>query len=736
MEIISVASLLFLAACENGDNELVGQALITDGASAAPAEAVGDEMPEPDITPECTDSDGPASIHNKGYVYGIDLQGSEFEIYDECADDYTVVEYECIDLAEGPAASSRGLTCPAEEMCEDGACIAIPNDDSNETNQTNETTVNTCVDSDNGDSFATKGHITGEYNGAAFNNWDWCKEDGITLVETYCNHYNQYPVPATSAANCVDIGFDACEDGACVELDEEEPVPETITLHRNHLYCGTNAPMTTSPNGGLDQVMEVGEGTGYWNFKCYNRMDEQCSKVEQKVLVLDLNFDDGIGSSLRDMKSAKQAHVEYPQFVEGYKGKGMKFDGDGYIRIPNDNSFHMEKFDIEMYVKFDQLPKSWSGGPYWTMISKEWEYIYRFFNGYDENGYGRGVSAIYFSSRAIEHANAYLPDFKYTGTPYPGHESKEFDVATGQWYKMTMSYDGTYLTSKIDDKIIARTYSPYQPKKSSVDLMIGAHLTGGSVVSDGFIGVIDELKVYNTVREYDTTDSYYMEWCENANGDKVDKDGKVIGSAPADFSPPPAIDMISLREMKNEAYTSNAKGQAPESEELELPAEDPIEPIEPQPDPEDNELADESISAPAIQGQEPFPLEPEPVPQHIPQDALSMDSSDKIEPAVPAHRNTLSAESVEIPLSGQLNDPVPAPTHSICWRYTCREVKGLGTDECTENSDCTQGLTPETALELMKEGAQEPEPQPIPVEPEDECKFKLFGWCIIKGAAK
>jgi hypothetical protein len=49
-----------------------------------------------------------------------------------------------------------------------------------------------------------------------------------------------------------------------------------IILHRNHLNCKDDSAVKTAPNGGLNQIFEVGYGTGYWNFECKNRKQEQC----------------------------------------------------------------------------------------------------------------------------------------------------------------------------------------------------------------------------------------------------------------------------------------------------------------------------------------------------------------------------------------------------------------------------------------------------------------------------
>lgn len=748
---------LILFGCE-GDS-LAGKALAEGDLAAVDSVELAPVIEEPVpviIETTCFDSDKPADIFTSGYVEGIDQNGKQYKHTDYCGEDgITIYEYQCAEHEEvlGKFPITHQFKCPDGSSCQDrSACFPTPDTPTEITAESvvapieaeispEPEVMNKCTDTDNGIEYSVAGEITGFYNGNQFKNADWCKEDGVTLIETYCNFYNGYPVPATSPADCIQRGYDACVDNKCVHDEEPEPEQNTLTLHRHHLYCGSNKPVSTSPNGGLNQEFPVGEGTNYWNFKCYNREREQCSVVEKNVLVLDLDFDGGLGSSVRQKKSADSTSQIYNAvWTEGYEGQGMKFDGSSYIRIPNDPSLQMDRFTIEMYIKFTSDPTTWSGGPYWTMLSKEWDYIYRFWKGYDENGYGRGLSAIYFSSRAIEHANAYMPGYTYTGKAYPGHESTEFKLEVGKWYKMEMTYDGSFLTSKINGDVVAKTYSPYVAKHSSVDLMIGSHLQSGSYIRDGFIGVMDEIKIWNIVKEMDTSDSYYMEWCEDASGNKVDMQGNVLGPGLTEFPIPASLVSISQLPLTKEIYTSNVKQIPEELEPIEI--EIPIKPIPGDPEPIDPMpveprpvIEEDSLTIPQEIPVEPFPVEPQPqpIPQHIPAQALSMESSEPISPAIPDVKDALEMGSLELPQSEPFIEPINPPTHLECYRYSCREVKGLGDDECSSNRECRTTVTPELAKQVI--GAQEePKDMPMPVEPreDDDCRISLFGWCIVK----
>ncbi len=99
-----------------------------------------------------------------------------------------------------------------------------------------------------------------------------------------------------------------------------------IILHRDHKNCADDSYVTTAPNGGKDQVFEVGEGTNYWNYKCQNRKQEQC-------------YDDGSFDVYYD------EWCEYPETVDSekltiYKGSYATANGVNFnlLDISNGNA--------------------------------------------------------------------------------------------------------------------------------------------------------------------------------------------------------------------------------------------------------------------------------------------------------------------------------------------------------------------------------------------------------------
>lgn len=54
------------------------------------------------------------------------------------------------------------------------------------------------------------------------------------------------------------------------------PAAASIILHRKHLNCKDSTPYEPAMKGQKEQVFPVGPGTGYTNYRCKNRYQEQC----------------------------------------------------------------------------------------------------------------------------------------------------------------------------------------------------------------------------------------------------------------------------------------------------------------------------------------------------------------------------------------------------------------------------------------------------------------------------
>ncbi len=83
---------------------------------------------------------------------------------------------------------------------------------------------------------------------------------------------------------CVDRKKEQCYDDDsfdwyyyewCENVSETKPLKNKTILHRTHKYCSDDSPVLPE-SCKTEQVFEVGGDTGYWNFKCRDRKQEQC----------------------------------------------------------------------------------------------------------------------------------------------------------------------------------------------------------------------------------------------------------------------------------------------------------------------------------------------------------------------------------------------------------------------------------------------------------------------------
>ncbi len=109
-------------------------------------------------------------------------------------------------------------------------------------------------------------------------------EDGCTVCKCV-----ERPTPECPE-NCVVSGnvcickepVPVCEPGCtlsgstCICPEPKKVIGTQITLHREHRNCDGDSLYEPAMKGRTEQVFEVGGDTGYWNFRCRDRKQEQC----------------------------------------------------------------------------------------------------------------------------------------------------------------------------------------------------------------------------------------------------------------------------------------------------------------------------------------------------------------------------------------------------------------------------------------------------------------------------
>jgi hypothetical protein len=160
-----------------------------------------------------------------------------------------------------------------------------------------------------------------------------------------------------------------------------------------------------------------------------------------------------------------------------------------YVLVADDDKFDLDVFTISADIKPESDINTWPRG-YQTIVSKEYQYILRFFGEYTTGRHG--ISAILFYSRGgYKPVTKYLDDIDSSLIPQPG-----------EWSTIKMTYDGSSLKLYINNNLIGETDFPaasYPPYHSDAALLIGNHQSGGGYPpfssSDEFIGSIDNVMI-------------------------------------------------------------------------------------------------------------------------------------------------------------------------------------------------------------------------------------------------
>lgn len=336
---------------------------------------VTEEVEEPE--PSCTETDNGMDFFNKGTTAGVLNAGNDLFYngnryiagqYTRFADVCDTTYSDNLHEAYCSSGKLKITTTRCNYGCSNGACL-----DEDVPPQTVYVNV--------GDTFKLSEEDTAKFVG----------QDKSLVLKSINSYSGQASLTYTSGTN----------------------TPSKTILHRDHKYCEDDSYVTSAPNGGKNQVFEVGGTTGYTNYKCQNRKTEQCEILSytdsDEELVLYLPFDEGAGNTANDQSgNGHSGTIVQPKWVDGKEGAALDFRRQGsYVRVPNHEDLQLDQFRIEAWIKPTGNVNTWAGS-YQTILAKEHEYILRFANGHDEKGSGRIFSSVIFGTSGQEHANSYL----------------------------------------------------------------------------------------------------------------------------------------------------------------------------------------------------------------------------------------------------------------------------------------------------------------------------------------
>ncbi|MHC4144997.1 MAG: LamG domain-containing protein [Planctomycetota bacterium] len=180
-------------------------------------------------------------------------------------------------------------------------------------------------------------------------------------------------------------------------------------------------------------------------------------------------FEEGIGATAVDW-SGQGNHgtlIGNPQWVPGYDGGALEFDGDNYV----DTGYteNLAAWTIACWVKSPQAP---AGGAASGPMHREQNYQFNWNHG-DE--VYRGAAAM--SVGGVWRAASYMP------------------LQANRWYYLAATYDGSVFNAYRDGVLItSNTAASGAPNSESNSLKLGRHAASAG---NFFTGTVDEARVYN-----------------------------------------------------------------------------------------------------------------------------------------------------------------------------------------------------------------------------------------------
>jgi len=436
----------------------------------------------------CQENDDGNKLFIKGTTWGEYSDGTEFSFTDYCVDVYNINEYWCLDYT---APTSHTYDCRAYDnrVCVEGACVPA---------QPNGTDFDLALIS------MTLSDTTPEVG------------QTVTVTKTVRNYGNVAGyITGSSAADVTPSGG----GGASYEImmvpisaGETKTYTDSVTfdvagtwqLKRGYTGLGINNKtdanlinnnMTLNVMVHESNITEpyCGDGTCNGN-ETFDTCPEDCEAPDEPgdSVVAQYSFNECSGVVVNDASgNGHDGIAASANWVAGYGGCALEFDKvqSRFVKVEDSDDFDLDTFSIEAMVYMTSDINTWPKG-YQTIVSKEYQYILRFFGEYTTGDHG--LSAIYFygGPGVYKHANLRV---------------SEFNWEPNRWYKIKFTYDGSYIRIIIDGVLRKEVYSPsssYPPTHSNAYLFIGNHIWGGTGTpssSDEFIGKIDNVVISGEV---------------------------------------------------------------------------------------------------------------------------------------------------------------------------------------------------------------------------------------------
>ncbi|MFH1724857.1 MAG: LamG-like jellyroll fold domain-containing protein [Elusimicrobiota bacterium] len=219
-------------------------------------------------------------------------------------------------------------------------------------------------------------------------------------------------------------------------------------------------------------------------------------------------FDEGGGSVAHDGSgNGNDGSLSGPTWTAGFSGNALSFDGNDYVRAPDDDSLDITgSLTVEARVKIAH-----KDGVGTDCIVAKQEAL-----GYDVN--------YHMSYRNQNDAFQFRVGNLSASTPV----NSQTHPATGVWYHLAGVYDGSSVKLYVDAKLEDASYDVVPLAGNNGPLEIGASHTKDTAPNYWFNGVIDELVIHKRALSPDEVAARYGAWLRDAYAEDASGEGAGI----------------------------------------------------------------------------------------------------------------------------------------------------------------------------------------------------------------
>jgi len=206
------------------------------------------------------------------------------------------------------------------------------------------------------------------------------------------------------------------------------------------------------------------------------------------------HFDEGSGTTVSDGGgNDNDGTIHGATWTTGISGSALSYDGvNDYVEVPYSSTFYPQNISIELWVNIHGIQNSVSSyGSYYTVIIST-------------STRGTGSYSFYLNENRIIDFNIYDVSSYSTITTSP--------LSFNRWYYLVGTYDGSTMSLYLNGSLIGTKDRTYPIVDTGNNLMIGNadhSFANGTSLDSPFLGVIDEIRIWNASLNAQEIAEYY-----------------------------------------------------------------------------------------------------------------------------------------------------------------------------------------------------------------------------------